>query len=80
MTVRDLIIEEMATVPEPILAEVLDFLRFLKVTRLPSSRDLKRQAGKRWVNADGRYGFWQYEMCGLKEVSQLLDEAFANSQ
>ena len=46
-------------------------------------RDLKRQAGKRWVdavNADGRYGFWQYEMCGLKEVSQLLDEAFANSQ
>ena len=38
MTVRDLIIEEMATVPEPILAEVLDFLRFLKVTRLQSSR------------------------------------------
>ena len=38
MTVRDLIVEEMATVPEPILAEVLDFLRFLKVTRLQSSR------------------------------------------
>ena len=38
MSVKDLIVEEMATVPEPILAEVLDFLRFLKVTRLQSSR------------------------------------------
>ena len=34
MTSKELILQEMAAVPEPILAEVLDFLRFLKATRL----------------------------------------------
>ena len=34
MTSKELILQEMVEVPEPILAEVLDFLRFLKATRL----------------------------------------------
>ena len=34
MTSKELILQEMAAVPEPILAEVLDFLRFLKAKRL----------------------------------------------
>ncbi|WP_416667862.1 BPTD_3080 family restriction endonuclease [Egbenema bharatensis] len=41
-------------------------------------RDVKRDAAERWVsavNADGRYGHWQYAMCGLKDVRQLMDEA-----
>ena len=37
MTSKELILQEMAAVPEPILAEVLDFLRFLKSKRLQSS-------------------------------------------
>lgn len=41
-------------------------------------RDIKRAAAERWisaVNADGKYGRWQYAMCGIKEVQQLMDEA-----
>jgi hypothetical protein len=37
MTSKELILQEMAAVPEPILAEVLDFLRFLKAKRLQVS-------------------------------------------
>lgn len=37
MTTKELILQEMAAVPEPILAEVLDFLRFLKAKRLSAS-------------------------------------------
>jgi hypothetical protein len=34
MTSRDLLLQKTAAVPKPILAEVLDFLRFLQATRL----------------------------------------------
>lgn len=33
MTAKELILQEMEAVPEPVLAEVLDFLRFLKAKR-----------------------------------------------
>ncbi|MEL6815951.1 MAG: hypothetical protein AAFP03_14235 [Cyanobacteria bacterium J06598_3] len=33
MTTKELILQEMETAPEPILAEVLDFLKFLKAKR-----------------------------------------------
>ena len=41
-------------------------------------RDVKKAAALRWVeavNADGQYGHWQYALCGLKQVRQLIDEA-----
>jgi hypothetical protein len=41
MTAREEIIQEMMTVPESILAEVLDFLRFLKTKQLQSSPLIK---------------------------------------
>jgi len=37
MTAREQILQEMVAVPEPILAEVLDFLRFLKAKQLQAS-------------------------------------------
>ena len=37
MNSKEQILQEMTAVPEPILAEVLDFLRFLKSKRLQSS-------------------------------------------
>jgi hypothetical protein len=37
MSSKELILQEMAAVPEPILAEVLEFLRFLKAKRLQAS-------------------------------------------
>ena len=37
-TAKESIVAEMEAVPEPILTEVLDFLRFLKATRLPNAR------------------------------------------
>ena len=37
MTSKELILQEMVAVPEPILAEVLDFLRFLKAKQLQAS-------------------------------------------
>lgn len=37
MTAKELILQEMSAVPEPILAEVLDFLRFLKAKHLQTS-------------------------------------------
>lgn len=42
-------------------------------------RDIKRASAERWVsavNADSKYGHWQYAMCGIKEVQQLIDEAW----
>lgn len=33
MTTKELILQELEAVPEPVLAEVLDFLRFLKAKR-----------------------------------------------
>ena len=44
-------------------------------------RDVKKNAAIRWcnaVNADGKHGYWQYAMTGLKEVRQLINEAAAN--
>jgi type III restriction enzyme len=44
-------------------------------------RDVKRNAAIRWcnaINADGKHGYWQYAMTGLKEVRQLIDDAAAN--
>jgi len=44
-------------------------------------RDVKRNAAIRWcnaINADGKHGYWQYAMTGLKEVRQLIDEAAKN--
>ena len=38
MKTKDLILQEMEAVPEPILAEVLDFLKFLKTKRIPSDK------------------------------------------
>ncbi len=41
---------------------------------------MKKAAARRWVdvaNADGKYGKWRYEMAGLKQVRELLDEAVA---
>ena len=46
-------------------------------------RDLKKAAGQRWaaaVNADGRYGYWQYDMCQLKDVRQLMNKAWEAAQ
>lgn len=43
-------------------------------------REVKKAAARRWmdaVNADGKHGRWQYEMAGLKQVRELLDEAVA---
>jgi type III restriction enzyme len=43
-------------------------------------REVKKAAALRWVNAvnaDGKYGRWRYEMAGLKQVRELLDEAVA---
>ena len=37
MNSKEQILQEMTAVPEPILAEVLDFLRFLKSKQLQSS-------------------------------------------
>lgn len=37
MTAREQILQEMVAVPEAILAEVLDFLRFLKAKQLQAS-------------------------------------------
>ncbi|WP_228036863.1 DEAD/DEAH box helicase family protein [Cuspidothrix issatschenkoi] len=44
-------------------------------------RDVKRNAAIRWchaINANGKHGYWQYAMTGLKEVRQLIDEAVKN--
>ena len=41
-------------------------------------RDVKKAAAMRWcdaINADGKYGYWQYAMTGLNNVRQLIDEA-----
>lgn len=43
MNTKDLLIQEMQQVPEPILDEVLDFLRFLKT---------KHEQGKLEIQAD----------------------------
>ena len=46
-------------------------------------RDVKKAAAERWiaaVNADRRYGHWQYAMCGIKDVAQLVTEAIAKCQ
>ena len=44
-------------------------------------RDVKRAAAERWVNAvnaDGRYGQWQYEIAfAPEEVDQILDDALS---
>ncbi|WP_448573127.1 hypothetical protein [Trichothermofontia sp.] len=42
-------------------------------------RGLKRAAADRWVaavNADGRYGYWQYALCQQKDAKLLVDEAW----
>ena len=44
-------------------------------------REIKQAAALRWcdaINADGRYGHWQYVMTGLKQVKELIDEAVLN--
>ncbi len=38
MKTKELILQEMEAVPEPILAEVLGFLKFLKAKRAPSEK------------------------------------------
>ena len=41
-------------------------------------RDVKKAAAMRWcdaINADGKYGYWQYAMTGLNNVKQLIDAA-----
>lgn len=41
-------------------------------------RDVKKAAAERWINAvnhDGKYGYWQYVLCRLDQVQQLIDEA-----
>lgn len=40
MTAKELILQEMEAVPEPVLAEVLDFLRFLKAKRFQSRQQV----------------------------------------
>jgi hypothetical protein len=40
MSAKDLIIQEMEQVPEPMLEEVLDFLRFLKAKQLQESLEI----------------------------------------
>jgi hypothetical protein len=39
MTIKDLLIEELEDVPEPLIIEVLDFLRFLKVKQVEDLAD-----------------------------------------
>ncbi|WP_204140068.1 BPTD_3080 family restriction endonuclease [Halomicronema sp. CCY15110] len=44
------------------------------------NRDRKRAAAERWcdaVNADGRYGHWQYRLCQQKDAQQHMDEVWA---
>jgi hypothetical protein len=40
MSAKDLIIQELEQVPEPMLEEVLDFLRFLKAKQLQESLEI----------------------------------------
>jgi type III restriction enzyme len=42
-------------------------------------REQKRAAAERWcdaVNADGRYGYWQYRLCQQKDAQQHMDEVW----
>jgi hypothetical protein len=42
-------------------------------------RDVKKAAAIRWVNAmnaDGKYGYWQYFMSGIYEVKEGIEKAF----
>ncbi len=46
---------------------------------LDKSREVKKAAAERWVaavNADGRYGHWQYALCQQKDAKQLMDEVW----
>ena len=41
----------------------------------------KAAAAQRWVraiNADGRFGYWEYQMCKLTEVREALDQVMEN--
>lgn len=60
--------------------EKLNYL-ILETKGWDERRDVKKAAAIRWceaINADGRYGYWQYVMTGLKDVKQLIDESAAN--
>jgi len=42
-------------------------------------REQKQAAAERWcdaVNADGRYGHWQYRLCQQKDAQQIMDEVW----
>ena len=88
MTSKELILQEMDEVPEPILAEVLDFLRFLKAKRLQASpmvtvvspegeatvalEDLKQAIPE----ISSQLGSAQYP---IEQVRQDLNQALINS-
>ncbi|MEQ9359752.1 hypothetical protein [Coleofasciculus sp. F4-SAH-05] len=88
MTSKDLILQEMGEVPEPILAEVLDFLRFLKATRLqtPQTVTIVSSAGETKVALDSLKQelpeiSWQSDLAKnpMEQVRQELILALRNS-
>jgi hypothetical protein len=56
MSAKDLIIQEMEQVPEPMLEEVLDFLRFLKAKQLQERLEIpilsESSLEKDWLRAE----------------------------
>lgn len=53
MSAKDLIIQEMQQVPEPLLEEVLDFLRFVKAKHIQEKLEIpilcESSLGKDWL-------------------------------
>lgn len=56
MNTKDLLINEIEKVPEPLLSEVLDFVHFLKTKILREKRDIaimsEASLGKDWMNPE----------------------------
>jgi hypothetical protein len=56
MNTKDLLINEIEEVPEPLLAEVLDFVHFLKTKILREKLDIaimsESSLGKDWMNPE----------------------------
>lgn len=48
MSAKDLIIQEMEQIPEPMLEEVLDFLRFIKAKQLQEKLEIPILSKSSW--------------------------------
>ena len=66
--IPDFVIRLQSDIPSHLILEIKG--------RKETIDDFKKAAAERWVaavNADGRYGHWQYVMCALSEVREVLD-------